>query len=119
MRLARQVIWNKNFDGPRFTNPMEGLKHGWHTWPTTTTQILTLDPGHFDSLFSQGIEYASSPPPQGSIVLDGERWTVYMPGYFDSQIVSWNGMSAQGKEFIAWAEKMADFFKGVFNTELE
>src|SRR6187455_202590 len=38
-RIARQIIWDKAFDANRFLNPMEGLKHGWHTWPTTSTQV--------------------------------------------------------------------------------
>ncbi|MEO8611504.1 MAG: hypothetical protein ABI690_26635 [Chloroflexota bacterium] len=52
-RLARQVIWDKAFDGQRFYNPLEGLKHGWHTWPTTITQIAALDPTSFDLLLQR------------------------------------------------------------------
>jgi hypothetical protein len=118
-RLARQVIWDKIFDGDRFFNPLAGLTHGWHTWPTIDTQSLKLDYFPFDALVEEGRKYASGAEPQSGIVLDGVQWSVYFPGYFEDRIVTWNGSSSAGKEFIVWSEKLYDFLSAVFDTKLD
>jgi hypothetical protein len=118
-RLARQVTWDRAFDGRRFFNPLEGLKHGWHTWPTINTQLASLDPLLLDVLLEEGHKCIAWVEDYRGIVVDGLHCSLYMAGYFEDRVVKWNYKPDEGNEFISWAEKMQDLLMNVFSTKLE
>ncbi|MDQ4123506.1 MAG: hypothetical protein M3209_18880 [Acidobacteriota bacterium] len=41
--LLQRVIWNRPSDSRRLSNPFVGLKQGFHTKPSISTKIKTLD----------------------------------------------------------------------------
>lgn len=114
MRLVRQVSWDKVFDSGRFHDPLKGLQHGWHTNPTVITKIATLDAVWLDSLLEEGYKYATIEP-QNGIGLDGVRWSIYMPRFFEGRTIQWNLVQGND-ELVEWTKKLADSLKHVLKT---
>ena len=98
--LVRQVTWDRPLDCSRFTDPLEGLRRGFHLSPAIEVRDRRLDPVTISSRISVGrsipISIVAVPH---SIGVDGEIFG-YEDGYV--QLQWWSVFPAEWSEFAKW-----------------
>ncbi len=112
--VVRMTTWDKTFDQRRFFDPLEGLKFGWHTAPTITTQIASLIQTELSELFERGRTFRSEPENQRGIVLDGVMWVLKWHAGLGDRLLSWNQGSAERQEIVRWTEQVAVVLERAF-----
>jgi hypothetical protein len=112
--LVRYTIWDRLFDYRRFTNPMDGLKYGWHTIPTMTIRIVGTLPPDLRTLLEVSRSIHKEPNNNRGIVVDGIRFLLKIRGNFEDRLLSWNALGNYQDELAIWAEKMLRALEQVF-----
>jgi hypothetical protein len=101
-QIVRQVIWNKLSDSERFSDPLAGLRQGWHTVPTIEAKVFPVERTVFDGLLTSIRQIRLPCYESTGIVLDGTSWRVKVAGCFDDQTVSWIGHDEEMREIRYW-----------------
>ena len=111
--IVRRTLWNRTFDGQRFTNPLLGLKHGWHTTPTISSQLATATSTELQELLLSNASLVP-PPNYRGMVIDGVTWFLKWRGMFGNQLVSWNVLYDEQKQVGTWTRQLADVLEQFF-----
>ena len=102
--LVRQVTWDRPRDYSRLSDPLHGLREGFHSSPAIEVRDRSLDPATITSRISVGRSIAISVVAvPHSIGTDGETFG-YEDGYI--QLQWWTVFPAQWSEFAKWAGDM-------------
>lgn len=112
--IARHMIWDKLFDQQRFFDPLQGLKHGWHTKPTTTIRIGRVAGDDLGELLKSAGALRIGQANQRGIVLDGVGWFLKLPPIFGDQLLSWNAVTSEKADFAMWANQVRSLLESGF-----
>jgi hypothetical protein len=104
--LVRRVHWQYVFDGQRFSNPMMGLKHGFHITPTMHVAEYPVDVNRLERLIEEARQIDVPLDIQHPVTLDGEPWVLQVPGAFGDRQLKWNGTRVEWKPIIEWAYRL-------------
>lgn len=104
--IARHTIWDKLFDQQRFFDPLKGLKHGWHTKPTTTICIGNVAGDELGELLRSAGALRIGQDNQRGIVIDGVGWFLKLPAIFGEQMLSWNFATSEIADLATWADQV-------------
>ncbi len=117
--IVKQVIWNKLFDIQRFTDPLEGLKKGWHTAPIMSVEEALLRSDEFAARLKNGqsirVALLTEKSPWG---LDGTSYGLwYKHFYADFRLKWWADGPQEWRELTTWASDMRTYLSQAFACE--
>lgn len=116
--IIREIIWDRNEDSRRFTNPLEGLKKGFHTEPELLTKSVEIEKQVFDKIFNElkQIPFPAFANYNKTIGIDGVRYGVET---FDTthrtNISWWSHYPEEWQGLIEWFEKTTNFLQEKFS----
>lgn len=105
--LLRKTVWQRPFDAQRFTQPLMGLKHGWHSEPTVSIAMKPLPASMIAALLREARAMsAPDPDTKRGVSLDGTPHSLYMAGAFGEHTYAWNAINVpQGwNDLAAWMQ---------------
>jgi hypothetical protein len=109
--LVREVTWDRLGDSRRLTDPLEGLKHGFHSRPSLAVRDAEIAPASLDS-FLRTAPLLSFPiiGIGGPVGLDGESFGIECGDLFQKVRLEWWGNGPpEWRAFTAWAQEIRDF----------
>jgi hypothetical protein len=107
---VREVTWDNTSDGFRFTNPLEGLKKGWHTAPTILIKDAPLNKEELDSRLQFARAISTPVFANGGIGMDGTSYGFQMPiGSSGIRLKWWEEGPKEWSELTTWAADMRVF----------
>jgi hypothetical protein len=108
--IVRRIHWHKAFDIQRFRDPMMGIKYGFHTDPTLTIQMASLDVDEISALLKEARDMVdvnfNKALPMSSVNLDGRRWWVFVTDAFGWKAHMWTTDEPLIPEISNWTERL-------------
>jgi hypothetical protein len=103
MAIASRILWHRNFDAERFSDPFAGLKHSWKETPTMESSShappYKTTEKHLSTIIG-AVPAAASTSGRG-IVLDGIQRNLTLRLPLGTLILSWN-MSREEWQRLSW-----------------
>ncbi len=118
--VVRQVTWNRHYDVRRFTDPLDGLREGWHTEPTMVTEDAPLAIDEFLERMEAGrkIRIPLLEGAKTRIGLDGVRYGLQgLYGLSGWSLNWWEDGPEEWRELIKWAGEMRTYLSQAFARE--
>ena len=114
--FIRQIIWQKQLDSKRLSNPLTGLQEGFHTEPTFETKTVEIEKEMLETLHRQLSEIRFPAFVRDDVLgLDGERFGVEIIGFYHQARVSWWSVyPGEWQNLAAWFEKIHEFLEESF-----
>ncbi len=114
--LVREVVWDRAHDLVRFSDPLEGVRQGFHSPPTLHVRDAVVSPREYQQLLR---DIATHPVPlvqfQPVIGLDGEDFGIVAEVGFNSARAEWWGDGpTQWRDFIAAVTRLREFLQSCF-----
>lgn len=117
--IIRQVIWDRNTDYQRLSNPLEGLKKGFHIEPNLEIKSVEIKKECFDEIFEElkQIQFPAFANYGKTIGIDGISCGIETFDFTHTTNISW--WSVYPKEWqnlVEWFEKTTDFLEDKFSN---
>ena len=114
--LVREVMWDRTHDLARFSDPLEGVRQGFHSPPTLHVRDAAVPPREYRQLLR---DIAANPIPlvqfQPIIGLDGEQFGIASEAGFNSARVEWWADGPEEwQDFIAAVMRLRAFLQTCF-----
>lgn len=89
--IVRQIIWERDADGQRLNNPLEGLEKGFHTEPKLEIESTEIKKEIFTKIFSelQQIHFPAFANYRKSVGIDGIRYGIETFDFTHKTNISW------------------------------
>lgn len=117
--LVLEAVWDQLFDSQRFSDPLEGLKHGFSLEPTVFLRQAELRPDELELKLAKLREMLLPVSlDDGSVGLDGESFGVETFGFKASvRLVWWSEGYREWKSLVDWAADMRTFLSVSFERQ--
>lgn len=114
--FVRQMIWLRENDLRRLSDPLVGLQEGFHPEPTFEIKKVEIEKEIFENLHKQLSELSFPAFAKDEILgLDGERYGVETLGFYHRARVSWWSVYPdEWNNLVEWFEKTRNFLENEF-----
>lgn len=114
--LVREVVWDRAHDLARFSDPLEGVRQGFHSPPTLHLRDAAVSSRQYQRLLH---DIATHPAPvvqfRSIIGLDGEQFGIASETGFNSARMEWWGDGPkEWRDFIAAVMRLRAFLQSCF-----
>ena len=110
--LLRKVVWDRPTDASRLSDPLVGLKLGFHVEPTVEVQDRPIDDAEVENRLRILGELAFPGFLGEGIGIDGETFGIALPMHWQ-EIEWWGDGPSEWGELIAWAARFREWLNEV------
>lgn len=112
------AVWDQNEDYRRLSDPLKGLKEGFHVEPQIDVRSIEITKKTFDEIFFelQKIQFPAFANYRKSVGIDGIRYGVETFDFTHRTKISWWSVyPEEWQSLIDWFEKTTKFLESEFS----